>query len=89
MASLGEAVVEVGADTSRFRAQTQAGVNAALASASATMQKVGGGMTAVGRKLTLGVTAPLLGIAYASVKTAGQFESTMNVLQAKDRKSVV
>lgn len=82
MASLGEAVVEVGADTSRFRTQTQEGVNSALASASATMQKVGGGMTAVGRKLTLGVTAPLLGIAYASIKTAGEFESTMNVLQA-------
>jgi TP901 family phage tail tape measure protein len=79
---LGEAVVAVGADTTGFRTQVDAGVRSSLASAAATMQSTGRTISGVGRKLTLGVTAPLALIGYTAIKTAGEFESTMNVLQA-------
>jgi TP901 family phage tail tape measure protein len=82
MSSLGEAVVEVGADTTGFRDDVKKGVNSGLSSASKSMQNLGKGMQSVGTKMTLGITTPLLGIAAQSVKTAGQFEASMNVLQA-------
>lgn len=82
MASLGEAVVDVGADTSGFRTGVEDGVNSALANASKSMKNLGKGMQSVGTKLTAGVTLPLVGIAAQAVKTASEFETTMNVLQA-------
>ena len=82
MASLGEAVVEVGADTSGFRDDVESGVNKATSSAAKSMQNLGGKMQSIGTKMTASVTAPLVGIAVASLKTAGDFESSMNVLQA-------
>lgn len=81
-ASLGEAVVEVGADTSRFKSEVQKGVNDAVSNASKSMQNLGSKMSSVGKKMTVGITAPLVGIGVAAAKTAGEFESTMNVLQA-------
>jgi TP901 family phage tail tape measure protein len=82
MSSLGEAVVEVGADTTGFRDDVKKGTESALNSASQSMKNLGKGLSNVGTKMTLGITTPLLGIAAAGVKTAGQFESSMNVLQA-------
>lgn len=80
--SLGEAVIEIGADTSRFRSEVDSGVQSALAKASKSVQNVGKKMTSAGTKLTAGVTAPIVGIGVASLRTAAQFEQTMNVLQA-------
>jgi TP901 family phage tail tape measure protein len=80
--SLGEAVVEVGADTSGFESDVKKGVTGATNSAAKSMQNVGGKFQSAGVKMTAGITAPLVGVALASVKTAGQFEASMNVLQA-------
>ena len=46
------------------------------------MQNVGSTIASVGKGLTLGVTAPLLGIGAASVKTAMSFEKQMNRVKA-------
>jgi TP901 family phage tail tape measure protein len=44
------------------------------------VQRVAGAMKATGAALTAGITMPLLGTAVASVKAAGEFEQSMNVL---------
>lgn len=48
----------------------------------ATMQKVGRGMSTTGRKMTTRVTAPLLGIAGAALKTGMDFEEGMSKVKA-------
>jgi len=63
------------------------GINRAMAAiATATtsmgrMQAVGAGMSNVGRAMTLGVTAPIVALAAASVKTAAQFDVTMQSIR--------
>ena len=83
MSFLGEAVVGVGADTSAFEGETKRAVETASANAAKTMQNAGRKMTSVGTSLTAKVTAPILGVAAASLKVAGDFEQTMNVLQTQ------
>lgn len=46
------------------------------------LKKVGEGISSVGKKLTAGLTLPIAGIAVASTKTAGDFESAMNQVSA-------
>ena len=46
------------------------------------LKKVGEGISSVGKKLTTGLTLPIAGIAVASTKTAGDFESAMNEVSA-------
>nr|DAI11003.1 MAG TPA: minor tail protein [Caudoviricetes sp.] len=46
------------------------------------LKKVGDGISSVGKKLTAGLTLPIAGIAVASTKTAGDFESAMNQVSA-------
>lgn len=50
-------------------------------SASEKFTKFGEGMASVGRKMTLGLTLPIVGIGAAAVALAADFETTMNVLQ--------
>ena len=80
--NLGEAVVVVGADTSGFKREVTTGVDSALANASRSMQQVGTKMQSVGKQLSFSLTAPLVGIGAAAVKTQADFEQTMNILQA-------
>ena len=46
------------------------------------LKKVGEGISSVGKKLTMGLTLPIAGIAVASTKTAGDFEAAMNQVSA-------
>lgn len=80
--SLGEAVVDIGANTADFERQAKTGVDRGLSSASKSVEKFGRGMTSVGTKMTAGVTAPILGAGAAALKVAGDFDQTMSVLQA-------
>ncbi len=65
--------VTVGADTSA----AEKGITGFSNKLNNASQK----MAATGGMLSLAVTAPLVGIAGAALKTAGEFEQTMNVLQ--------
>ena len=53
-----------------------------LVSASEKMKKVGETTTSVGKKLTVGLTAPILGIGIASTKVGNEFESAMSKVKA-------
>ena len=46
------------------------------------LKKVGEGIASVGKKLTAGLTLPIVGIGVASTKTAGDFEASMNKVSA-------
>lgn len=52
-----------------------------------TFSTVGASLTSVGKGLTLGVTAPIVGIGTAAAKMAGDFESQMNILTVAARSS--
>jgi TP901 family phage tail tape measure protein len=78
--SLGQAVVDVGADTSGFESQLDRGVKRAASKADSALSKIGRGTTKAGRNLTLGVTAPLAAIATQAVRTQATFEQSMNLL---------
>jgi len=54
---------------------------------SAGFTKAGGALTSVGKGLTMGVTAPIVGIGTAAAKMAGDFESQMNILAVAARSS--
>lgn len=56
------------------------GIQATAQSASAQMRAMGQSLTGTGTKLTAGLTLPLLGIAGAALKTAGDFEQTQIAL---------
>ena len=53
----------------------------------AGLQKVGGDITGVGKNLTMGVTAPIVGLGTAAAKMAGDFEAQMNILTVAARSS--
>ena len=69
-------------DFQRGMAQAQASLKSFTTQTGSTMQNVGSTIAGVGKGLTLGVTAPLLGIGAASVKTAMSFEKQMNRVKA-------
>ncbi|MFA5053296.1 MAG: phage tail tape measure protein [Parcubacteria group bacterium] len=54
---------------------------------SAGFTKAGGALTSVGKGLTVGVTAPIVGIGTAAAKMAGDFEAQMNILTVAARSS--
>lgn len=72
MATLATLVVKLVGDTTGFAAS--------MDSAAGKMQKIGGSITGVGKKLTAGLTLPLVGAGAVMVKVAGDFEAQMNVL---------
>lgn len=80
--SLGEAVIDIVANTSKFTSKTKQDVDGALESASSKMKSTGKTMAGIGAGLTAAITAPLVGIGVSSVKTAAEFETSMNILQA-------
>lgn len=82
MTSLGEAVVEVGADTAGFQKDVQQGVNNAFNNTAKSLNNLGKKMTSAGTKLSLGLTAPIVGIGVAAVRTGAQFDQTMSVMKA-------
>lgn len=86
MASLGEAVVEVGADTSGFKNEVQKGVtkatDSAASSAAKSMQNLGKGFSKAGTKMSLGITAPIVAIGTAAIRTGMDFEQSMNRVSA-------
>ncbi len=66
-------------------AQEAANANTALnkmSSVGKTMQSVGNSMTSVGKSLTAYVTAPILAVGTAAVKTAADFDSEMSKVKA-------
>ena len=69
-------------DFQRGMAQAQASLKQFQSATGSTMQNVGSTMAGVGKGLTFGVTAPLLAIGGASVKTAMTFEKQMNRVKA-------
>lgn len=52
------------------------------AALSTRLKKFGDGMSNVGRSLTYGVTLPLIGVAAKAIKTASDFQLSMNSMQA-------
>jgi TP901 family phage tail tape measure protein len=80
--SLGKAVVEVGADASGFGRDLKKEVDGAAQQANSSLAKIGKGTTAAGKRLTLGLTTPILGIGLAAVKSQATFEQSINLLGA-------
>ncbi len=72
---IGTAFVKVIPDTTGFAAATAAGVNGAAGS-------VAGAATKLGKAMTLGVTAPVIGIGVAAVNTFRDFENGMLGVEA-------
>lgn len=58
-------------------------VNKRLRKMELGFRSLGGRAKALGQGLTLGVTAPLVGIGVTALKTAGSFEASMNRVEAK------
>jgi TP901 family phage tail tape measure protein len=74
MATIGSLVVKIGADI--------AGLEAGLDTAAGKLKGFGKSSAQLGGALTAGVTLPLVGIGVMALKSAGEFESGMNVLQS-------
>src|SRR5690606_41859593 len=74
MATVASMWVKVGADIRELRKGLSEGHKAA--------EKFAAGMSKVGTKLSLAVTAPIAAIGAVSLKTAGDFEQAMNRVQA-------
>lgn len=55
----------------------------ALESASGGLAKAGDKMKGIGEKMTMGITAPILGIGAAAIKVADEFDSSQGRLQAQ------
>lgn len=58
------------------------GAQKALADLNDSADSAGDKLGSAGRKMTLGLTLPIVGIAAAGVKTAGEFEKSMNTMEA-------
>lgn len=80
--SLGEAVVEVGADTSGFQKDVEDGVDKSAKKAAKSLSQIGKGFQAAGAKLTLGITTPLTLVAKNAIQTQATFEQSMNLIEA-------
>lgn len=74
MADLGELVVRLRADATRFTSQ--------LSTAQSNIQKFGSGMKSVGSTLSKFVTVPTLALGAAAIKTTMDFDSGMSKVQA-------
>lgn len=67
---LGQLNIKLGLDAKKF--------NKALSKAEKDMSKLGRSMENIGKNLSLSITAPLVGLGASIVKTAGNFEASMN-----------
>lgn len=74
MATLAELVVKIGADV--------AGFDSSVSGVNKKMRAFGRDMTAMGRTLAIGVTAPIVGMGVAILNSAGNFEQGMKKVQA-------
>lgn len=74
MAKLGDLIVRVGADTR--------GLNEALGNVKKQMRATTGNLTAMGKELSMKVTAPIVGLGALAVKAAADFEFSMAKVQA-------
>ena len=74
MAKLGDLIVRVGADTR--------GLNEALGNVKKQMRATTGNLTAMGKELSMKVTAPIVGLGALAVKAATDFEFSMAKVQA-------
>lgn len=74
MATLATLVVKLVGDVSGF--------SSSMDEASSRLRSAGQSMTSAGAGLTAGVTLPVVGIGVAALHMAGQFESSMNMMQA-------
>ena len=57
------------------------GLDAALGRAQQSLNSMGSSLTSAGGKMSLGMTAPIVGIGTAAVMTAADFEQSMNIMQ--------
>lgn len=73
MATVGSLVVKIGADISGFEK--------GLGTVQTRLQSAGRSMQSLGAGLTLGLTAPIVGIATAALNSAAGFEKSMNLMQ--------
>jgi TP901 family phage tail tape measure protein len=74
MANVGDLVVHIKGDS--------ASLDNALNRSSDRMKKMGGQFRSIGKKMMLGVTMPIMGIAGSAIHTAAQFEKSMNRVSA-------
>lgn len=80
--ALGQAVVEVVGDTTRFRSDVKRGVQGAMGNMSSSLKQMGAKTTATGKTMSRNLTLPLVGAGVAVLKTAGDFEFSMNKVAA-------
>ncbi len=73
MATVGKLVVKIGADIS--------GLEKGLNTAAGRLRSFGASMKSLGTGLTLGMSAPLAGVATMAFKSAAAFEQSMNLMQ--------
>jgi TP901 family phage tail tape measure protein len=74
MATIGRLVVQIGADVG--------GLTAGLQTAQGKLKGFGSQMKSIGTGLSLGLSAPIIGVAGAALNSAADFESSMNLMQA-------
>lgn len=74
MANIGNLVVRLGLDIS--------GLERGLARAQKTLRSAGRELQQIGAGLTFGLSAPLAGVATVALKSAAEFETSMNMIQA-------
>jgi len=74
MATVGTLVVRIGGDVG--------GLTGALQTAQQRVRSFGQSLRGMGSAMTLGISAPLMGIGLAALNSAAQFEQSMNIMQA-------
>ena len=78
--SLGKATFALEADTAQFKRgldRAQGMAQTGTAKIGQNFQRMGAGMTQAGRGLTMGLTAPIIGIGVVAAKTFGDFDAAM------------
>lgn len=73
MATIGRLVVQIGADVG--------GLTAGLQTAQSKLKGFGSQMKSIGTGMSMGITAPIVGIGAVALKSAGEFEQSMNLMQ--------
>lgn len=81
MSTLASLLVKIGADVSGLVNGTQTGV-AAVNKLSGDVQAAGKQMMGTGRRLTYGVTLPVIGLGVKAISAASDFEKSMNTMAA-------
>lgn len=70
MATLADLIVRIGADATDFEKH--------MGKVERSLNKTGGQLQSIGKKLSIGITAPIMGLATTSLVMAGDFEKSMN-----------